>query len=81
MVEERTFGHPYVEALVIAILLGMAIRTAWEPRSAGGRIACSGKQLLEVAVVLLGASISVAAVAAPAVLVAAIVGPWSSCSR
>jgi len=63
--EERVFGHPYLEALVIAILLGMAIRTAWEPNArwrAG--IAFSAKQVLEVAVVLLGATISFAAIAA-----------------
>src|ERR1700722_10751772 len=63
--EERVFSHPYLEALVIAILLGMAIRTAWEPNArwrAG--IAFSAKQLLEVAVVLLGATISFAAIAA-----------------
>jgi uncharacterized integral membrane protein (TIGR00698 family) len=62
-VEERTFGHPYIEALVIAIVLGMAIRTAWTP---GPRfrvgIAFSAKQILEVAVTLLGASISFSAV-------------------
>ncbi|MCP1756163.1 putative membrane protein YadS [Bradyrhizobium elkanii] len=57
--EERVFDHPYIEALVVAILLGMAVRTAWEP-SARWRsgIAFSAKQLLEVAVTLLGASIS-----------------------
>ena len=27
-VEVRVFGHPYVEALVVAILLGMAVRSA-----------------------------------------------------
>jgi uncharacterized integral membrane protein (TIGR00698 family) len=63
--EEATLGHPYVEAIVIAILLGTAIRTVWEP---GGRflsgIAFSAKQLLEVAVALLGTSITYAAVAA-----------------
>jgi uncharacterized integral membrane protein (TIGR00698 family) len=57
--------HPYVEAIVIAILLGTAIRTVWEP---GGRwragIAFSAKQLLEVAVALLGASITFTAIAA-----------------
>jgi uncharacterized integral membrane protein (TIGR00698 family) len=63
--EEATVGHPYVEAIVIAILLGTAIRTVWTP---GGRfqsgIAFSAKQLLEVAVALLGTSITYAAVAA-----------------
>ena len=63
--EEHAFGHPYVEALVIAILLGMALRTLWEPspRWRPG-IAFSAKQLLEVAVMLLGASISLAAIVA-----------------
>jgi uncharacterized integral membrane protein (TIGR00698 family) len=73
--EERTFDHPYLEALVIAIVLGMAIRTAWQP-SARWRagIAFSAKQILEVAVTLLGASISLAAIAASgAALLTAIV--------
>ncbi|PDT79002.1 putative sulfate exporter family transporter [Bradyrhizobium sp. C9] len=63
--EERVFDHPYIEALVVAILLGMAVRTAWEPaeRWRSG-IAFSAKQLLEVAVMLLGASISFAAILA-----------------
>ena len=64
-VEESLLGHPYVEAIVIAILLGTAIRTIWEP---GRRwltgIAFSAKQLLEVAVALLGASLAFAAIAA-----------------
>jgi uncharacterized membrane protein YadS len=67
--EERTFDHPYLEALVIAIVLGMAIRTAWQPspRWRAG-IAFSAKQILEVAVTLLGASISLAALAASGVV-------------
>ncbi|MGH6708554.1 MAG: YeiH family protein [Bradyrhizobium sp.] len=76
LVEERFFAHPYVEALVIAILLGMAIRTAWQPseRWRSG-IAFSAKQLLEVAVMLLGASVSFAAIVASGyLLVAAIAG-------
>ena len=63
--ERRLFAHPYVEALVLAILLGMAVRRFWNPSArwqAG--IAFSAKQLLEVAVMLLGASISFAAIAA-----------------
>jgi uncharacterized integral membrane protein (TIGR00698 family) len=74
-VEERYFDHPYVEALVIAILLGMAVRTAWQPsvRWLSG-IAFSAKQLLEVAVMLLGASVSFAAVMASGLaLIAAII--------
>jgi uncharacterized integral membrane protein (TIGR00698 family) len=63
--EERAFGHPYVEALVVAILLGMGLRTLWEP---GARwragIAFSAKQLLEIAVALLGASVSLSTIVA-----------------
>jgi uncharacterized integral membrane protein (TIGR00698 family) len=74
--EERATGHPYVEALVLAILIGIALRTAWTPdaRFRTG-IAFSAKQLLEVAVVLLGASLSLGAILAsgPALL-AGIVG-------
>jgi uncharacterized integral membrane protein (TIGR00698 family) len=71
--EEITVGHPYVEAIVIAILLGTALRTIWIPgqRFRSG-IAFSAKPLLEVAVTLLGTSITFAAVAAsgPALLAA-----------
>jgi uncharacterized integral membrane protein (TIGR00698 family) len=66
--ERRLFAHPYVEALVLAILLGMAVRSFWKPseRWQAG-IAFSAKQLLEVAVMLLGASISFATIAASGV--------------
>ena len=69
--EEAAFGHPYVEALVIAILHGIAIRGFWQPGDiwhAG--ISFSAKTLLEIAVVLLGASISLGAIVAsgPALL-------------
>lgn len=74
-IQERTLGHPYLEAIVIAILLGMALRSAWTP---GARwragIAYSAKQLLEVAVALLGASVTFAVIASSGVmLLAAIV--------
>lgn len=59
-VERRVTGAAWVEVVVLAILLGAAVRTAWAP---GARwragIGVSAKQLLEVAVVLLGASVSV----------------------
>jgi uncharacterized integral membrane protein (TIGR00698 family) len=73
--EESLVGHPYVEAIVIAILLGTAIRTIWEPgRRWRAGIAFSAKQLLEVAVALLGASLTLAAIAASGfVLLGAIV--------
>ena len=77
-IEERFFAHPYVEALVIAILLGMAIRAAWQPseRWLSG-IAFSAKQLLEVAVMLLGASVSFAAIAASGYLLVAAIAATS----
>lgn len=64
MAEEHWTGRPYLEALVIAILIGTAVRTAWTPDSRFlPGIAFSGKMLLEFAVMLLGASISFHAVA------------------
>ncbi len=75
-IEEHLLRHPYVEGLVMAILLGIAVRTVWQPgvRFRAG-IAFSAKQVLEVAVVLLGASLSLGAIVAsgPA-LMAGIVG-------
>ena len=58
--EAWLFGRAWLEALVLAILLGTAIRTVWTPdlRWRAGVTFCA-KTLLEVAVVLLGASISV----------------------
>jgi uncharacterized integral membrane protein (TIGR00698 family) len=74
--ETRLFGRAWLEALVIAILLGTAIRTAWAPgkRFMAG-IEFSAKILLEVAVVLLGATISAGTIlGAGAPLLAGIVG-------
>lgn len=75
-VEEWLAGHPYVEALVIAILLGVAIRAVWQPAAIlKSGIAFSAKQMLEVAIVLLGASISLQALAdSGLLLIGAIVG-------
>ena len=56
--EERVLGHPYLEGLVLAILLGMAVRTAWEPGEQWRTgIRLSAGRLLEVAVALLGSSL------------------------
>jgi len=64
-VEERVVGHPYVEAIVIAILLGIAIRAIWQlDRRWLMGVAFTAKQLLEVAVALLGASLTFSAIAA-----------------
>ena len=60
IVEERVLGRPYLEALVLAILLGTLVRSAWTPhRRWLPGINFSAKFLLEVAVMLLGASISI----------------------
>jgi uncharacterized integral membrane protein (TIGR00698 family) len=64
-VEVGFAGQPYLEALVIAIVLGVIIRTVWAPGSYwNAGIQFSAKILLEVAVVLLGASVSASAAAA-----------------
>ena len=58
-------GRPWLEALVFAILLGVAIRSVWNPPSVWRPgIEFSAKTLLEIAVLLLGASVSVRAVLA-----------------
>lgn len=57
-VEESVFGHPIIEALVVAILLGMVVRTLWSPPAAfEAGVRFTGKEVLEVAVFLLGASV------------------------
>jgi uncharacterized integral membrane protein (TIGR00698 family) len=58
LAEERAFGHPIIEGLVVAILLGMLVRTAWTPpaRLEPG-VSFAAKQVLEAAVLLLGASV------------------------
>ena len=63
--ERSLFGHAWLNSLVLAILIGAAIRTGWEPAPAfrPGIRRASGT-LLEVAVVLLGASLNPRAVAA-----------------
>ncbi|HET7708631.1 MAG TPA: putative sulfate exporter family transporter [Sphingomicrobium sp.] len=69
--EAALFGRAWIEALVLAILAGTAVRSAWSPpeRWRPG-VDFSAKFLLEVAVVLLGASLSAQALAAagPALL-------------
>jgi uncharacterized integral membrane protein (TIGR00698 family) len=69
MAIERTeallFGRAWLEALVLAILLGTLVRTVWTPdaRWQPG-IRFSAKTVLEIAVVLLGASVSGATIVA-----------------
>jgi uncharacterized integral membrane protein (TIGR00698 family) len=58
-VEVGLAGQAYIEALVLAILLGVAVRTAWipGPRFVPG-IVVSAKFVLECAIVMLGATVS-----------------------
>lgn len=57
--EHRLFGRAWLEALVLAILLGAIVRLVWSPSEAHRKgIAFCAKQALEVAIVLLGASVS-----------------------
>ncbi|SFS31097.1 YeiH family protein [Brevundimonas viscosa] len=63
--ELRLFGRAWLDAVVLAILIGAAIRTVWTPPEAlRPGVAFSARTLLEIAVVLLGASISAATVMA-----------------
>ena len=59
-VEHALAGRAWIEPLVLAILLGAAVRTAWTPdeRWSPG-IDFSAKQVLEVAIVLLGLTLDV----------------------
>jgi uncharacterized integral membrane protein (TIGR00698 family) len=56
--ETRVLGHPVIEALVVALLLGMIVRAWWKPGPTfepGIRFA--GKEILEASVVLLGIAV------------------------
>lgn len=67
--EKFAFGRAWLEALVLAILIGTVVRSLWTP---GSRwfpgITFSAKFLLEAAVVLLGVSVSARTIWAA--------GPW-----
>jgi uncharacterized integral membrane protein (TIGR00698 family) len=76
-VETRALGQPLIEALVLALLIGVAARNVLRARSsaftAGATLA--SKQLLEVGVALLGASVFFPAIlGAGPVLLALVVG-------
>jgi uncharacterized integral membrane protein (TIGR00698 family) len=63
--ELRLFGRGWIDAIVLAILIGAAIRSVWTPpASIRPGIEFSARTLLEIAVVLLGASVSAATVMA-----------------
>ncbi|MET4684008.1 YeiH family protein [Brevundimonas faecalis] len=74
-VEANLFGRAWVEGLVLAILGGAVLRLFWTPSSLWTPgVAFSAKTLLEVAVALLGATVSGAAVMAlgPVMLLAVV---------
>ncbi|NJC40983.1 putative integral membrane protein (TIGR00698 family) [Brevundimonas alba] len=63
--ELRLFGRGWLDAIVLAILIGAAIRSVWTPPdNLRPGIEFSARTLLEIAVVLLGASVSAATVIA-----------------
>jgi uncharacterized integral membrane protein (TIGR00698 family) len=56
--EELALGHPVIEGLVLAILLGMLVRTLVAPAERfDDGVSFAAKSVLEVAVMLLGASV------------------------
>ncbi len=64
-IETAIFGAAWLEPLIMAILVGTLVRTAWAPGAAWRPgIAFSAKMLLEIAVFLLGASVSARAISA-----------------
>ncbi len=83
--ETRAFGHPVIEGLVVAILLGMIVRTLWTPpaRTDAG-VSFAATQVLEVAILLLGASVDLPLLlrAGPALAVGivllVVIGLWAS---
>lgn len=73
VIEVELLGQPIIEGLVLAIVLGVVIRTVWGLRQAyAAGVGVAAKQVLEVAIVLLGASVDLPALlkAGPAMLVA-----------
>ena len=63
--EAPLLGRSWIDAIVLAILIGTAVRSVWTPAAAlQPGIEFSARTLLEIAVVLLGASVSAATVMA-----------------
>lgn len=61
--QERFLDYAVLEPLVLALLLGLAVRALWPPGDVFvPGIGFSAKQLLEFAIVLLGASLNLAAI-------------------
>lgn len=69
--EVRSWGRTFVDPLVLAILIGMLVRAALGARTAlESGISFAAKDVLEVAVVLLGASVNFAAMQAAGISLA-----------
>ena len=63
--EAAATGRAWLEALVLAILIGAAVRSIWTPSDTWrAGIAFSAKTVLEIAIVLLGASLNAAMIVA-----------------
>jgi uncharacterized integral membrane protein (TIGR00698 family) len=63
-VEQALFGRAWLESLVLAILLGATVRTVWSmPESFRPGVEFCARPVLEVAILLLGATISAQALA------------------
>jgi uncharacterized integral membrane protein (TIGR00698 family) len=59
--EERLVGRPYIEALVLALLIGVVVAAVWEiPDSFKPGIQLASRELLEIAVCLIGVAIDTA---------------------
>lgn len=66
--ELRFLGRAWLEPIVLAILLGAAVRTVWSPDAVWSPgVGFSARVVLEIAVVLLGATVSAGALAAAGV--------------
>lgn len=62
-VQDRIFDYAVLEPLVLALLLGLAVRAIWPPHAIFlDGIGFAAKQVLEFAIVLLGASLNLAAI-------------------
>jgi uncharacterized integral membrane protein (TIGR00698 family) len=60
-VEEALLGRPYVEALVLALLIGVAVSAARDlPERFDAGIRFAGREMLEVAVCLIGVAVDTA---------------------
>jgi uncharacterized integral membrane protein (TIGR00698 family) len=64
-IEVHFAGQPYLEALVLAILIGVAVRTVWRPGPLWQPgINFSAKFVLELAIFMLGAAVSIGTIVA-----------------